>query len=411
VPAAANPPVVGGGTPTAYSVLPGLPVGLEVHPTTGVLSGTPQAAATTGDYVVTASNASGSTQTSLTLQVTPALPATMVALEAGFEATVLHAGLASPVRMAEAADGRLFFNELSTGNVRLVAANGTLVPTPVASIPILSGNHQGLLGLALAPDFATSNELFVYATVPASGPHADRNQVLRCTLTGDVATSTVPVVDDLPLGTLQNGGEVLFGPDGHLYVSLGDTNAQALAQTAGVLPGRVLRFTRAGGVPGDNPIAASPEWCRGLRNTFGMAFHPTTGGLFGVDNGPNTDDELNYLAAGKDFGWPMPVAGGGAGLRLRLWAEVIAPTAVAWQTGGGFGAAYDNDLFVAAYVNEELLRLEMSGAAFVDLDAESVFAKWAVSGIANKPLHVLRAADGSLLVATFDAIYRLRKYP
>ncbi|NUN53413.1 MAG: PQQ-dependent sugar dehydrogenase, partial [Planctomycetaceae bacterium] len=200
---------------------------------------------------------------------------------------------------------------------------------PVATLAILAGNHQGLLGLALAPDFATSNELFVYAAVPAAMPHPDRNQVVRFTLTGNVATSSAVVVDDLPLGTLQNGGEVLFGPDGHLYVSLGDTNVEALAQTPGVLPGRILRYTRAGGIPADNPTPASAEWCRGLRNTFGMAFHPSTGGLFGVDNGPNNDDELNFLVAGKDFGWPSPVAGGTAGLRLRLWAEVIAPTSVA----------------------------------------------------------------------------------
>ncbi|MFO0931809.1 MAG: PQQ-dependent sugar dehydrogenase [Planctomycetota bacterium] len=411
VPATANAPSVGGGTPTAWVVAPGLPAGLALNPSTGVVSGTPLATAATADYLVTASNASGQVQTTLTLQVAAALPATMVSLEPGFEATVVASGLNSPVRMAEAPDGRLFFNELSTGATRVLLADGTLVATPVATRTILAGNHQGLLGLALAPDFATSNELFVYAAVPASMPHADRNQVVRYTLTGNVATSTAVVVDDLPLGTLQNGGEILFGPDGHLYVSLGDTNVQALAQTPGVLPGRVLRYTRAGGVPADNPVAANPEWCRGLRNTFGMAFHPTTGGLFGADNGPNTDDELNYLVAGKDFGWPSPVAGGTAGLRLRLWAEVIAPTSLAWQHGGAFGAAYDDDLFLASYVNEEVLRLEMSGAAFVDVDRESVFAKWAVNSIVNKPLHLLRAADGSLLVSTFDSIYRIRKAP
>ena len=411
VPVAANAPVVGGGTPTAYTVSPALPSGLSLHPTTGVVSGTPLATAATADYLVTASNGAGQAQASLTLQVAAALPATMVSLEPGFEATVVASGLSSPVRLAEAPDGRLFFNELSTGNVRVILANGTLAPTPVATLSILAGNHQGLLGLALAPDFSTSNELFVYAAVPAATPHADRNQVVRFTLTGNVATSSAVVVDDLPLGSLQNGGELLFGPDGHLYVSLGDTNVQALAQTPGVLPGRILRYTRAGGVPADNPIPASPEWCRGLRNTFGMAFHPTTGGLFGADNGPNTDDELNFLVAGKDFGWPTPVAGGTAGLRLRLWAEVIAPTSLAWQHGGAFGAAWDDNLFLAVYVNEEILRLEMSGSAFVDVDRESVFAKWAVNSIVNKPLHLLRVADGSLLVATFDSIYRIRKAP
>lgn len=411
VPAAPLAPLVTGGTPTSFTVVPALPAGLSLHPATGVLSGTPTAPAETATHLVTASNAAGEATTPLVVQVTPALPASMTWLEPGFEASVLLGGLSVPVRMAQVPDGRLFFNELSTGNVRVVASDGTLVPTPVATVAVLSGNHHGLTGLAAAPDFATTNELFVYASVPASTPHPERNQVLRLTLSGNVATALAPVVDDLPIGTLQNGGEILFGPDGHLYVSLGDVNVAALAQTPGVLPGRILRYTRAGGVPGDNPDPASPEWCRGLRNVFGMAFHPVVGGLFGVENGPNNDDELNYLAAGRDFGWPAPVSGGGAGLRLRLWAEVIAPTALAWQTGGGFGAAYDDSLFVAAYVKEEVLRLAMSGTSKVDVDEERVFLTFAGNGVLNKPLHLLRVADGSLLVSTFDAIYRVRRYP
>lgn len=411
VPTAPLAPLTTGGAPTTWSVAPPLPDGLSLHPTTGVLSGTPTTAAPTAHHVVTASNPAGGTTTPLVVQVTPALPAAMTWLEPGFEASTLLGGLSVPVRLAQVPDGRLFFNELSTGNVRVIAADGTLVPTPVATVAVLSGNHHGLTGLAAAPDFATTNELFVYASVPAAAPHLERNQVLRLTLSGNVATAVAPVVDDLPIGTLQNGGEILFGPDGHLYVSLGDVNVAALAQTPGVLPGRILRYTRAGGVPGDNPDPVSPEWSRGLRNVFGMAFHPVVGGLFGVENGPNNDDELNYLAAGRDFGWPTPVSGGGAGLRLRLWPEVIAPTALAWQTGGGFGAEYDDSLFVAAYVKEEVLRLAMSGTAKVDVDEERVFLTFAGNGVLNKPLHLLRAADGSLLVSTFDAIYRVRRYP
>lgn len=400
-----------GGSATAFSVAPPLPSGLTLDPSTGTIAGAPLSTATTADYVVSATVGTTPVQTTLTVQVTPALPAGVLALEPGFEVEAWKTGLANPVRMAFAPDGRLFFNELATGNVRVVAADGTLVATPVANVPVLVGSHYGLLGLALAPDFATSHALYVYASVAAGSGHPDRNQVLRLVLTGDVATSTTVVVDDLPVATLDNGGDLQFGPDGNLYVSVGDVNDATLAQTAGSLAGRILRYTPAGGIPADNPSAASPEWCRGLRNTFGTTFHPTTGGYFGADNGPNANDELNFLQKGKDYGWPSAVSGGGAGLRLAGWVDVIAPTSLHFYAGNGFGAAYAGSLFLGGYVNDEVRRLEMSGVAFTDLDRETVFAKWTSSGGLNKPLDVDQGPDGALYVATFDAIWRIRRSP
>jgi hypothetical protein len=140
VPATANVPVVGGGTPTAWVVAPSLPAGLALHPSTGVVSGTPLATAATADYLVTASNASGSAQTTLTVQVAAALPATMVSLEPGFEA--FAARFASPVRMAEAPDGGCS----STSSARRVRppANGTW--SRPGRDARSSGNHRGLLG-------------------------------------------------------------------------------------------------------------------------------------------------------------------------------------------------------------------------------------------------------------------------
>jgi aldose sugar dehydrogenase len=404
--------VTGGTTDLVFTVSPSLPAGLTLDASTGLVSGTPGAPVPTSDFVVTASNDGGEASTALTIQVTPPLPPTMTALEPGFEATVLQPGLTVPVRMAFAPDGRLFFNELTTGNVRVIDPAGNLLPAPVATFAVLAGAHQGLLGLAAAPDFATSSQLFVYASVPAAAGHPDRNQVLRLTLTGNAATAVDVIVDDLPIGNINNGGHLAFGPvDGRLYVTIGDTDVPALAQTPGVRPGRVLRYGADGSVPADNPIALDPEWCRGLRNTFALTFHVGTGGLFGGDNGPAANDELNFIQAGKDFGWPTPVAGGGAGIRLVLWPEVIAPTALAFYEGTAFGPDYEDDLFLAGYVNEELRRLELSGPALTDLDSDTLFAKWVTNGVANKPLDVKPAPDGSLYVSTFDSIYRIRRSP
>jgi glucose/arabinose dehydrogenase len=344
----------------------------------------------------------------------PPLPAAFESLAAGFAAEVVAEGLAKPVRMALAPDGRLFFNELDTGDIRIVDADGTLLPTPFAHLDVLNGGHYGLLGLALAPDFAVSGHLFVSATCPAEPGHADRVRVVRFTDVSNLGTNLTVIVDDLPLGAINDAGDLAFDLLGNLFLSLGDANDAANAQSDLSLAGKVLRYTAAGAVPADNPDPASPEWCRGLRNSFALAVHPTTGDLFGADNGPASDDELNYLQGAKNFGWPsLPPGVGGSevGFRIAVWPTVIVPTAIAWHTGAGWGAEYEDDLFLATYEDETIERIGLSGAARTDLDFEEVFASFVKDGLSNKPLDLLVAADGSLWVSTFTGIYRIRRLP
>jgi len=248
--------------------------------------------------------------------------------------------------------------------------------------------------------------------VPASGPHANRNQVLRFTVTGDVGASPTVIVDDLPTATVHNSGDLEFGPDGMLYVTVGDTDDPASAQQAGMLSGRVLRYTPLGAVPADNPSPASPQWCFGLRNTYDVTFEPTTGGLFGVENGPATDDELNFLQAGKDYGWLVPPPGGpGVGIRVQHWPEVIAPTGLAFTLPATLGGDFPDNVFVTGYVEADLRRIALSGPQLLDIDLEAPFAAWSNVGFANKPLAITTGPNGTLYVSTFDAIYRFRKAP
>jgi glucose/arabinose dehydrogenase len=419
VAAAPNAPSSGGGPVDTYSIAPDLPDGLTLDPGSGVLSGIPSESSPTTSYVVTATNTLGFTTAPLTVQVTPALPAGLLSLEAGFEAEVWLGSLTTPVKMAFAPDGRLFFTELTTGNVRVVDASGNLLATPFATLPVLTGGEQGLLGIALATDFSTSGNVFLYASTAAGGGHPDRNRVVRLTAvggpSGNTGGSLTVIVDDLPIGAVHNAGNVAFGLDGMLYVSLGDVGDSSTSQDDASVAGRLLRYTAAGGIPGDNPVPGSPEWCRGLRNTYDFAIHPTTGGVFGSENGPTFGDEVNYLQKGKNFEWPsLPGGVGGAqvGYRVTGWTPVIAPTGVAFYTGGGFGPSHENNLFVGGYVDADLRRLVLSGAGYTDLDAEVLFATWDnTGGVTNKPLDVLEGPDGRLYVSTFGAIWRFTKSP
>jgi glucose/arabinose dehydrogenase len=342
------------------------------------------------------------------------LPEGILSLAPGYAAETVAAGLTRAVRLARAPDGRIFLNELDTGDVRIVEPDGTLAPVPFAHVDVLTGGHRGLLGLALAPDFEVSNHVFVAACVPAAGGKPDRTQVLRWTDAGGVGTNRTVVVDDLPVSTINDGGDLCFGTDGTLFVSVGDAEVPDAAQTDGALAGRVLRYTAAGAIPADNPVAGSPEWCRGLRNTFALAVHPVTGDLFGADNGPASDDELNYLQPGKNFGWPTLPPGVGpsqVGFRMARWIDVIVPTALAWHPGGGAWADLADDLLLASYGEHEVRRILLSGVAHTDLDGEEVLVELEPSGEDNRPLDLLVEPGGNVLVLTFTRLHRILRAP
>jgi len=391
----ANVPTVGGGTPDTYQVAPPLPSGLSLNTVDGTIDGTPTAEAAMATYTVTATNPGGQAQDTVDIRVGPALPAVFLALKDGFAAeVVLEPGLPAPAKIG-------------------------LLPVPFVNLTVLGGGHNGLLGLALAPDFALSGHVYVLGCIPANPlavpPTVDRMQVLRYTDANSVGTNETVVLDDLPIsppGGINNGGEILFGTDGTLFVSIGDTQFPLLAQgdAATSLAGKVLRYdvsTIPPTIPATNPFPPSPEWCRGLRNTFGLAVHPTTGDLFGADNGAAADDELNFLQPGRNFGW------GGSppleGFKIRNWQTVIVPTAICWHDGSTWGTAYANNLFLVAYADHIIHRIAMSGAAFTDIDFEEDFAEFKLIGDDNHPLDVCMAPDGSLYVSTFTGIYRITK--
>ncbi|MDA1194237.1 MAG: PQQ-dependent sugar dehydrogenase [Planctomycetota bacterium] len=418
-----------GATPTQWSVLPALPQGLQLDAATGTISGTPAVPASTTAHTVTASAGASQATADVTVQIGAALPAAFEALADGFDAeVVVEPGLPVPAKIAKFArtpDGRFLYLEVDTGNVRVfvpgVGPGTGLLPTPFVSLTVLQGGHMGLLGLTLAPDFAVSGHVYVLACTPgdAMAMTLDRIRVLRYTDTANVGTNETVVIDDLPVappGGINNGGETLFDNAGRLFVSLGDVQVPANSQapSATSLAGKVLRYdvSTIPAIPAvGNPTAADPEWCRGLRNTFGLAVHPTTGGLFGVDNGPAADDELNFLQPGLNFGWggtpPPPLTG----FRIINYQTVIVPTALCWHDGTGWGAAFANNLFMASYDDHVIRRFEMSGAAFTDVDSETEFARFVLAASTNHPLDTCTGPDGSLYISTFSGIYRITKVP
>lgn len=237
--------------------------------------------------------------------------------------TPVAGGLASPTVIAHAGDGsgRLFVVE-QRGSVRIVNSGGTLLPAPFLDISgrLVSGGEQGLLGLAFPPEFSAKKYFYVNYT------RADGATVVSRFLVSanpDLAASTseqVILVVSQPFAN-HNGGQLTFGPDGMLYVGLGDGGSGGdplgNGQNKGALLGKLLRLDVEAGVapyriPAGNPFVADTTargeiWALGLRNPWRFSFDRLTGDLYVADVGQGSWEEIDFQAAtaggGANYGW------------------------------------------------------------------------------------------------------------
>jgi glucose/arabinose dehydrogenase len=239
----------------------------------------------------------------------PSASAWAAVSEPGFIERQIVSGLSNPTALTFAPDGRLFVCQ--QGGALRVIKNGTLLTTPFVSLTVDANGERGLLGVAFDPDFATTAHVFVYYTVPGSPPH---NRVSRFTAAGDVAVpgseAVIMELDNLSSATNHNGGAIHFGPDGRLYVAVGDNANGANAQTLANRHGKVLRINKDGSIPTDNPFYGTAVdddrsiWALGLRNPFTFAFSGDGTRMYVNDVGQNTWEEINGGVAGANYGWP-----------------------------------------------------------------------------------------------------------
>ena len=274
----------------------------------------------------------------------------------GFADEVVASGIASPTAMAFAPDGRLFVCQ-QNGQLRVIK-NGALLATPFLSVTVNSSGERGLLGVAFDPSFATNGFVYVYYTATSPTIH---NRVSRFTANGDVSvpgSETVLMNLETLSATNHNGGAIHFGPDGKLYVAVGENAVGSNSQVLTNRLGKMLRINADGSIPSDNPFFSSATgdnrsiWALGLRNPFTFAFQPGTGRLFINDVGQATWEEINDGLAGANYGWPA-TEGPTTDPRFRapVYAYSSASGAACAITGGAF---YDPSTpnFPASYVGK-----------------------------------------------------------
>ena len=347
----------------------------------------------------------------------PERPASSAAGAGGIKVAKVAGPLADPAGFTFLPDGRIVYLERATGRIRLLDPSAH-TDRVLYRIPGVNGDgERGTLGVAVSPAWPSRKTLWVYVTRGAGG--ALRNQLLRISLRpGHGAGMVVLLSQPASADPYHNGGRILFGPDGKLYVFIGDghdsANAQDLAK--GNLRGKLLRVNPDGSAPADNPIPGKRFFSFGNRNSFGFTFDPQTGSLWQTENGPECNDEINLITPGANDGWgpnancsgsaPGDTNNSGPAPRsMPKWftPQTIGITGAAFCDGCGLGASWLGALFVGA-ANDGVLRVFTLNGTRSDLAGGPQTPLTAPNGAIYS---IETAPDGRIYFSDFLGIYRL----
>jgi glucose/arabinose dehydrogenase len=326
--------------------------------------------------------------------------------------TPVATGLNFPAAFTFAPDGRIFYGERLTGEIRIYDPSNGSDTLFFTVRNISTQGEQGLLGLALNPSYPSKPYVYAYATrtVPSL-----QNQILLIKDVGGTGRKPRMIwASDTVAGDYHDGGRILFGPDGRLYAIVGEGhdffNSQDLTNDAG----KILRMTPTGAIPPDNPIPGSRIWAYGIRNSYGFNFDPLTGNLWETENGPTCNDELNFIHKGANYGWgpnetcttppPPPQNTNQDGpdpvLPQKWFTPTIAPVGMAFCVGCGIGSAEGAFLF-GAYNDDKIRQATLSADR---LTITTVTIVYTHTGF---PLSMERGPDGALYFSDFSGIWKL----
>ncbi len=298
-----------------------------------------------------------------------------------FEVIVLAQGLEQPWAVEPLPNGDLLVTE-KPGRMRIIGAAGQM-GEPIAGVPAVDARGQGgLLDVALSPSFASDRTIYWSYAEPRQGGNA--TSVARAVLSPDgkrldqlrVIFQALPIYD----GDKHFGSRLAFGPDGMLYVTLGERSDKPMRPQAQQLDshmGKILRITSDGKAPADNPFIgqtkALPEiWTLGHRNIQAAAFDPR-GQFWVVEHGTQGGDELNLIEKSKNYGWPLVAYGeeysgepipaavtsrSGFEPPVYYWDPVIAPSGAQFYTGDAF-PEWRGNLFTGNLKDKRLVRLRL----------------------------------------------------
>lgn len=319
--------------------------------------------------------------------------------DSNLQISTVAEGLSTPTTMAFIGPGDILVLEKDTGMVKRIV-NGKVLAKPVLDINVANSIERCLCGIAASRDSSTTYVFLFYTEIDGkdgddkAGTQPIGNRVYRYELSGDSLINPLLLMD-LPAnpGPRHNGGDMLIGPDGNLYVTIGDVDGSFKGEATetktqnyqdGVDPdgrGGILRITQDGqpteGILGDS-IPLRIYYAYGIRNSFGMDFDPISGNLWNTENGPGNGDEINLVLPGFNSGWQQvqgmasmedsfsesdlqDFEGKGHYSDPELvWVNTAGPTALKFLRSPELGASYENDMFVGDVHNGRIYHFDLT---------------------------------------------------
>ncbi len=332
--------------------------------------------------------------------------------------TTIASGLEHPWSLAFLPDGRMLVTE-RPGRLRYVTMKGE-ISKPISGVPAVHAVGQGgLLDVVLDPDFSANSTIYLSYAEPGDGG-VNGTAVASAKLDGARLTALQVIFRQLPKvkSNYHFGSRLVFARDGNLFVTLGERNSERQsAQDLGTHLGKIVRITRDGKVPADNPFVgrdgALPEiWSLGHRNVQAATLDPATGRFWTVEHGPRGGDEINLPAAGRNYGWPVitygaeytgPAIGEGTakpGMEqpLYYWVPSIATSGMTFYASDVY-PVWKGNLFVGALAAELVARLEIGADGKVK--AEERFP------VGERVRDIRQGPDGALYLVTDEDAGRL----
>jgi len=237
----------------------------------------------------------------LVFNISKNLPAQLYIGQTAIDTNTVKKGLDVPWEILYGQDGWLWVTERFGRVSRIHPESGEqLVVLNISSIVHQSG-ESGLLGMAFHPQFPNDPRLYLVYTYQSGGI---KERLVHYTYNGLQLVDETILIDAIPGNSTHNGSRLLFAPDGKLFMTTGDAQNQQASQNMNSLLGKTLRINDDGSIPDDNPFGNSYIYTLGHRNAQGLFFGPD-GTLYSSEHGPATDDEINIIEAGRNYGWPV----------------------------------------------------------------------------------------------------------
>lgn len=279
-----------------------------------------------------------------------------------------------PWEMIWGPDNKIWFTEQKGTISRMDPVSGQrkiLVHVP----DVYKKKSYGLLGMAMHPDFA--NSPYVYIDYTYLRDSTILSKLVRYTYAKDSLINPIILFSEIPGNTYHNGCRVVIAPDGKIMMSTGDAGNMPNAQDIHSLSGKILRINMDGSIPSDNPIPGSPVWSWGHRNPEGLVYGPN-GILFSSEHGDASDDEVNIIQKGNNYGWPN-VEGycdrpdektfcieHKITEPLKAWTPTIAPAGIDYYQSGAI-PEWKNSILLTTLKGSafHVLKLNSKGTAIV----------------------------------------------